>query len=492
MCETGSMNRTRGSVQSRVMFAVALLTVLALGTTAAPVEGQVPDERTAHLRGVEGEGVEGLVTDAEPRPASPLDRPALGETVTDPDFGTRITRISDAGPDGVVKPVYSTLPAWNADESLMYLYATENRPGTHLLLDGQTYEELGELDLRPADIEQLWWHPTDPDVLIYPSGNGLWSYSVEDDASTEIHTFEGCESVSAGGDAHYVSWDGDAVGLLCTDADGADPSMVTYRIGSDSEGERFDLESELWVAPVPLPSGENFLFGTDDGPRVVDEDGNTVVGLDAIGGFEHSTVGTDSECTDTYYSVVFDPIEPDGEGALVATDLTTGDSRVIVGPATGYPYPPSGTHMSAVSHRRPGWIAVSSIGTTDPAEQDALDNEIYLVDSATDEVYRIAHHRSTGRDGRFGYWAEPHVTISPTGTRMAFGSDWGGDRVDTYVIDLRWQTDLQADHLDATNSEVPDISRFYAGEMDRTGLFDSVHWPDWGRNRQLSPNSCHR
>ena len=29
-------------------------------------------------------------------------------------------------------------------------------------------------------------------------------------------------------------------------------------------------------------------------------------------------------------------------------DLTDGSSRVIVGPATGYPYPPSGTHVSAL------------------------------------------------------------------------------------------------------------------------------------------------
>jgi hypothetical protein len=41
-------------------------------------------------------------------------------------------------------------------------------------------------------------------------------------------------------------------------------------------------------------------------------------------------------------------------------------------------------------------------------------------------------------EGPWGYWAETHCCISPSGTRILFGSDWGGsDTVDTYVVDLR-------------------------------------------------------
>ncbi|HOU91848.1 MAG TPA: hypothetical protein PLU22_12425, partial [Polyangiaceae bacterium] len=44
---------------------------------------------------------------------------------------------------------------------------------------------------------------------------------------------------------------------------------------------------------------------------------------------------------------------------------------------------------------------------------------------------------SHGSDGPQGYWAEPHVVISPTGTRLLFGSDWGGqDSVDAFVVEL--------------------------------------------------------
>ncbi|MHB9052201.1 MAG: hypothetical protein ACYC3R_10185, partial [Thiomonas delicata] len=54
------------------------------------------------------------------------------------------------------------------------------------------------------------------------------------------------------------------------------------------------------------------------------------------------------------------------------------------------------------------------------------------------------HHHSNGSDptthppgGPQGYWAEPHVVISPSGTRLLFASDWGGSPdVDTYVVTL--------------------------------------------------------
>jgi len=56
-------------------------------------------------------------------------------------------------------------------------------------------------------------------------------------------------------------------------------------------------------------------------------------------------------------------------------------------------------------------------------------------------VCRLAHHRSTGKlaqSGEYnGYLGEPHVTISPSGTRLLFGSDWyDSGSVDSYVIEL--------------------------------------------------------
>ena len=70
-------------------------------------------------------------------------------------------------------------------------------------------------------------------------------------------------------------------------------------------------------------------------------------------------------------------------------------------------------------------------------------SEIYLASTDPDNpvVCRLAHHRSKGKhadDGDYpAYFGEPHVTISPSGTRLLFGSDWyDSGSVDTYVIEL--------------------------------------------------------
>jgi len=70
-------------------------------------------------------------------------------------------------------------------------------------------------------------------------------------------------------------------------------------------------------------------------------------------------------------------------------------------------------------------------------------NEIYLVntDPSNTEVCRVAHHRSTGKLAQSelysAYFGEPHVTISPSGTRLLYGSDWyDSGSVDSYVVEL--------------------------------------------------------
>ena len=154
----------------------------------------------------------------------------------------------------------------------------------------------------------------------------------------------------------------------------------------------------------------------------------------------HSSLGLSGTTGhDVLSSVVFDPPPGGSEaadvGTLVSFDLQTGARKVVVGLATGYPYPPSTTHVSALAHRRPGWVGVSVVG--DPAGRRVLEQELLLANVDTGKVCRVGHHHSFAKEGAWGYWAEPHVVISPTGTRLLFGSDWGnGAAVDTYVVEL--------------------------------------------------------
>jgi len=400
--------------RSRTILLATILTLACAGTE--------PSEPPPDL-------CQSLVTDKDPHPMTPLARPAVGAAVTDPEFGTTIRRISDVGAGGVLKPMYSTIPAWNADESYLILYHTGDVGGRHELYDGRTYQLIRVLDIEPADLEQVYWHTSNPDILHYVnrSQRALIRYHVAAGTKDTLHTFACPGDVTSGNDPMFTSWDSRAIGLTCRQT-ATQREVFAYDIGTGAEGPR--LTTTLDVAPQAGPGGALFYFMGD----VLDASMTLLRSLDVGSPQEHASLGRLANGHDTYNAVSFGG---NHIGSLVTHDLTDASARAVIGPATGYPYPPSGTHVSAVAYRRPGWVSVSSIGAT-PDGQAVLNNELYIADTNPGGgVCRVAHHRSWGQSGPLGYWAEPHVVPSPSGTRLLFGSDWGGSNtVNAYVIEL--------------------------------------------------------
>ena len=373
----------------------------------------------------------GLVQDKASHPVTPLARPALGQAVTDPDFGTTVRRITAVMPPGggndpVVKPMYSTISAWNADESRLILFSVAE--GTHVLYDGKTYERIGPLDISPADIEQVYWHTKDPDILFYVDYQDFVRYHVSTKQKEVLTTFDFCSgAASAGSDPLFTSWDSKRIGLGCGS------EVFLYDIASNQ------VIAKQTIAENPAqatPSGK--LAYLSDSGRVTNEALVPLRTLDLVEPWGHASLSMVNG-HDTWNGVVYDP-GPNGNddiGALVTWDLEDGTSKVVIGPKTGWPYPPT-VHLSGMAYKQPGWVFVSTIGET--SEPGILDNENLIADTATGKVCRIGRHRSTGKDNTHlqePYWAEPHTVPSPSGTRALFGSDWdGGDTVDTYVIEL--------------------------------------------------------
>ncbi|MBI3898341.1 MAG: InlB B-repeat-containing protein [Gammaproteobacteria bacterium] len=367
---------------------------------------------------------DGLVIDKSNHPMTALTKPALGQTVVDPQFGTTIRRITAVSGSGVIKPAYSTIPAWNADESYLILYHTGTSDSGHHLYNGKTYQHIKPLDISPADLEQFYWHTTDPDVLFYVNGNSLIRYHVSSGAKDVVKTFACGGSVSGGSDPMFMSWNSDVIALRCSSG-----YVFTYRISTNTVGTALSNGGD--TAPQASASGA-LTFFSNGSAEVRDLNMNYLRGL-PVSGEDHASLGRLASGMDTHNGVSFDGSYV---GSLVTSDMTNGAARVIVGPATGYPYPPSGHHISAIAFKNPGWVGVSIVGNTNG--QTALNNEILLANTnAGGQVCRVAHHRSYGKAGPRDYWAEPHVVISPRGTRLLFGSDWGGGQsVDSYVIEL--------------------------------------------------------
>jgi hypothetical protein len=386
---------------------------------------------------------EGLVQDKAAHPMTALSKPAIGQAVTDPQFGTtlrRITAVAESeGANAVIKPLYSTIQAWNADESYLILY---HKGKGHELYDGETYQFLGQLTLvSPTDFEQILWDPEERDIFYYPSNYNavpnLYRHRVSTGANEVVRNFGGiCPTgdwgalLSLGSDPMYLSWANGSkvVGLQCG------TKKFLYDIENDQVLGSTSV-SGTEVTFQPGPSGQfAYAYG-----NVYDAALHLLRSLPLANPYEHASLGRTSDGHDTLNMVIFDPpaggAQEDHVGSLVRFDLDSGAEKVLIGMANGYPYPRGGTHISAVAHQRSDWIAVCSVG--DPAGLGVLDQEIALANAVTGKVCRVAHHRSYAGEGRWGYWSEPHVVISPRATRLLFGSDWGnGASVDTYVVEL--------------------------------------------------------
>jgi hypothetical protein len=373
----------------------------------------------------------GLYTDKNAHPMTDLAKPAVGTTVSDPQFGTTIRRITavsaTSGPSPALRPLYSTVSAWNADESLLILY---NAGHTHELYDGRSYKFIRALgDIHPADLEQVYWSTTDPDILYYVEGKTFVRYHARSAQKDVLTTFSFCtSSASAGTDPMFTSFDSKRIGLGC------DHQSFIYDIGTNQVIARQTFNEN----PAQI-SASGKLGWLDNSGRVTDANLAVVRTLDLAEPANHAGLGLSATGVDTWYGVVFDP-GPQGNddiGSLVTFDLTTGKSRTIIGPKTGYPYPPTG-HVSVMAYRRPGWAFVSTRG--DLTGKGLLDLEITIANTADGTVCRAGRHRSWGKANTHladPYWAEAHAVPSPSGTRVLFASDWGnGATVDSYVMEL--------------------------------------------------------
>ena len=376
-----------------------------------------------------------IANDLSPQPMQAVSKPAYLGAFIDPSFSnTTIIRISDAGLGNFTVPMYSTIQAWNADETYIILYSSS---GNHQLLNGQNYTFIRNLtDISPDDIETIFWHFTDPDILFYheSSTNDFIRYNVVTQTKTIVVNFTtitGCNSgISLGDDVQMMSWDSDVVSFRCDNL-----SAYYYRISTNTLTQ-FNITNIANTAPMPFPSG-NLFFHTGS---VYDANGNFVMefNIDAV---EHSCLGKLSNGDDAYFAIAFEE-GPNGgcQGTLVAHNATNGNCHVVTS-YTDYGYPQSGTHISALAHKNNegGWVAVSMMGF-DLNGQDLLDQEMFIakVNETDGDVYRVAHHRSD--EDEFKYFGEPHVTISPSGTRLLFGSDWSGTddgiSVESYVAEL--------------------------------------------------------
>lgn len=365
-------------------------------------------------------------------------KPSYLNTITDPSFGTQIRRITNANSGERIVPLYSTIQAWNADESLMIVYDVDNNK--HLLLNGMDYNFIRNLsDINPDDEEQIFWSHTNPNILFYIDDitDDLIEYNVSSQQQNIIVNLASLVSnpnyVSCGDDVQMQSWNDDIFTFRTSNTD-----LYSYQISTNTIQTINTVTPSTNYAPNVSSSG-NFYFHEGD---IYDVSGNYYGELNLDNNIEHSCLGKLTNGNEAYFSIAFEEGEFGGcQGTIIAHDLTDTSCFPIIPYGSGYPYPQSGTHISALAHNNSegGWIAASMVGFNQDG-QSILDQEIIIAkaENGNVKICRVAHHRSD--EDEFNYYGEPHVTISPSGSRLLFASDWSGiedgESVDCYVVEL--------------------------------------------------------
>ena len=386
-----------------------------------------------------------LVTDWSARPTTPMAKPGYLASVTEPDFGTRLTRITGdpgtpislagggtAGMWGNLSGhAYAKEPVWNADGSLMVLRVLDSSGGW-LFLDGNTYQPLFRRDNVPGSHIALW-DPARPDEMVISGSTGaVGRWNVRTQAVTWLNATSGYSDVTFGSGEGNVSADGRHVVILATRT--SDGRRVAYVNDLTTGGKGPDLDFATngfsavdWVSVSQL-GGYIVAKGTIDGVdlrfRVWNRETlvQTVYSLtDRMGHFD---LGVDAAGRE----VAFGP----ASGGLYQTQYVTID--LATGTKTPHSVPTTWDwHASTRNTARPGW----GYGVTNNVTSFALSGEIYTIKlDGSQAVERYGRFRSTTTD----YEEYPFASPSPDGKRVAFRSNWGaadGHPIQTYVLDAR-------------------------------------------------------
>lgn len=372
-------------------------------------------------------------------------RPALLENFTDNTFGVTLKRVTNAasnyggsGSTTFVRHEYMKKQSWNCDGTYLVMYGNN---GDWFLFNGTTYEYIRMLSDVPGAIgEGPQWHPTDPDVFYFVSGNNTFSkHIVSTNSTTVLRTFSSYTYCSLGKAEGSMSIDGRYAAISCANGSWTYTGMFVYDVIDNTVGATYTLpkggQTIDSVTMSPLGnyvvviwnnvSAHNRYFGTE----VFDRDFNYLRTI--YYGVDHADVGLDTNGDEIF--VTLTPSDPDAESTNYVSKFNIADGtrtnlHDISWDLDGHPsmrHANRGTSTPAAL----GWALVSTYSTSvDETHSYVYENEIYAVKlDGSGAVQRIVHHRSapqySGGSTR-DYYAEPHATTNRDGSKLIWASSW--------------------------------------------------------------------
>lgn len=433
-----------------------LIIIILLSAIGSKVEGQKFD----------------YVFGTDPYPVPDMEKPDKGVFYQDFNFHTSIVRVTDDATDKIpytghfiVKPVYSRIDAENADGTFLILYMTES---SMYLYDAHTFKCLkflstnkgGKIPLNvDGCVNEAMWDDENPNLFYYVYRMGLYKYNVVTDEITLIRDF----AANFPADAKTISTDVEGEpsmdrriwAFIVKRDDAASPrniALFTYDLVENNIIEILNRDDDRWpLRETGSKAGMNCIAVSPYGDRVIVEWTGTLqtnkthsynihfndpVKLSFDG---HSDLAIDAQGRQVHL------VKDDSHDVIAMYDLLTGQRTDIIElPMTGSWDTEPAQHLSANNYDRPGWFVLSTHG-----EDESWANwQVYMIEmkpiAENPRIWRIADTHGKRVSDYDRYWQETMATINRKGTKIFWGSNWGGSAVDTYQATLpsTWWEDL--------------------------------------------------
>ncbi len=383
---------------------------------------QLPDRTLTHTGN-------SLRPDFEPIPLN--EYPAFGVKKS-LESGFEMRRITDnnAGHDHGLHR-YSKHQIWNADETVLDI-------GDRLIDANSLEVVLDYVDLSTARN----WSYSDPQKLYgirYVNGvsNVLVSYNYVTKESQTIYRFNQHEQCTFGSGEGNISIDERYVVVACIDSSSGQTDLLSV-----------DIQQRKLLGSIRAKSNYNWTSIAQSGSYIVVENNaqNSSSETELVR-YErdftdrhvltklrnHSDLGRDVNGDDVIVMIDWDYISYIRlkDGVRVNLDVSSPDG-VIAGHG----------HISCRNVRRPGWCYFSSyeqgtVGAIKIAQSDQ--DSRYTDNEGTNVVRGVAVSEIWGyhQSNSSSYQSAPKVTVSPTGSKLVFSSDWHDAAApDDYMLSL--------------------------------------------------------
>ena len=366
-------------------------------------------------------------------PSMPV--PAARAPYTEPVFGTRVVRVTDAKSDlsggdtsRGMKNEYSRVQSFNANDKYMVVRSIN---AFWYLYDVNTLKPVRQLPFQ-GEAEPRW-DANDPDRLYYLGDKKLMAYNVSSGQSSVVHDF----SRDVPSRTAFVwtkgegspSMDGRYWGFMADDPDGKPLAFLIYDLARDRIIAKRNLPPNApdYDHVTISPKGDYFFAGYEE---YYDR---ALMKKTPLSGIGHGDIALDANGREV---MVYQDTKTDNISML---DLATGKVTPLFG--IDFSKYSKGFHISGRAFKKPGWALVSCFIEGNHRNSDWMDNAIFAVElKPKGRIIRLAHHHSLYNPGmEHDYWAEPHATVNRDLTRVLFTSNWGKtgtEQVEMYMIRL--------------------------------------------------------